>query len=100
MLRQEFAIGNYLKNPNCSLQISDYTRLQMVMLIEDLASIKQYKVETLYLAVAISDKYLVNIAVQGKQAPCLITLAVTSLLMGAKIEQPISPSFSRMVNLM
>ena len=100
MLRQEYAIGNYLQNPNCSLKIDDYTRQQMVMLIEDLASLKQYKVETLYLAVSIADKYLVNIAVQGNQAPCLITLAVTSLLMGAKIEQPISPSFSRMISLM
>ena len=40
MLRQEYAIGNYLQNPNCSLKISDYTRQQMIMLIEDLASIK------------------------------------------------------------
>lgn len=72
----------------------------MIMLIEDLSSIKQYKVETLYLAIAIADKYLVNIAIQGSRAPCLITLAVTSLLMGAKIEQPISPSFTRMINLL
>ena len=35
----------------------------MILLIEDLASIKQYKAETLYLAVSIADKYLVNVAV-------------------------------------
>ena len=72
----------------------------MIMLIEDLSSIKQYKVETLYLANAIADKYLVNIAIQGSKVPCLITLAVTSLLMAAKIEQPISPSFTRMISLL
>ena len=86
MLKQEYAIGDYLSNPKCSLKMTDYTRQQMVMLIEDLCALKQYKIETLYLAVSIADRYLVNIAVQCKEAPCLITLAVVSLLMAAKLE--------------
>ena len=72
----------------------------MVMLIEELINLKEYKLETLYLAVSIADKYLVNIAVKGEKAPCLITLAVVCVLMGAKMEQPISPSFNRMIYLM
>lgn len=58
----------------------------MVMLIEDLCSVKEYKIETLYLAVSLADRYLVNIAVLGKVAPCLITLAVSCILMAAKLE--------------
>ena len=63
MLRQEYAIGDYLSNPSCTLQISSFARQQMVMLIEELCNIKEYKLETLYLAVSIADRYLVNIAV-------------------------------------
>ena len=69
----------------------------MVKLIEELANLKEYKVETHYLAVSIADKYLVNIAVGGMKAPCLITLAVICVLMAAKMEEPLSPSFNRMI---
>lgn len=86
MLKQEYAIGDYVTKKNCSLKMTDYTRQQMVMLIEDLCALKQYKVETLYLAVSIADRYLVNLAVKGSPAPCLITLAVISVLMAAKLE--------------
>lgn len=72
----------------------------MVMLIEELIKVKDYKVETSYLAVSIADRYLVNIAVNGEKAPCLITLAVVCVLMGAKMEQPVSPSFNRIIHLM
>ena len=72
----------------------------MVMLIEELSNLKEYKLETLYLVVSLADRYLVNIAVKGQQAPCLITLAVVSVLMSAKLEQPISPSFNRMISIL
>ena len=85
MLRQEYAIGDYVKSQNCSLKMTDYTRQQMVMLIEDLALLKEYKPETLFLAVSIADRYLINIAVERKTAPCLITLAVVCILMAAKL---------------
>ena len=66
MLRQEYAIGDYLSDPNCSLQISSFARQQMVMLIEELSNLKEYKLETLYLAVSLADRYLVKIAVSRK----------------------------------
>ena len=46
--------------------MTDIDRKHMVMLIEDLHHLKEYKIETLYLAVSIADKYLVNVAVQNK----------------------------------
>ena len=63
MLRQEYGIGDYLSNPSCTLKISSFARQQMVMLIEELCNLKEYKLETLYLAVSLADRYLVNIAV-------------------------------------
>ena len=38
-----------------------------------------------------------HLAVNDKLVPCLYTLAVTCLLMAAKIAQPVSPSFTRMI---
>ena len=61
---------------------------------------KQYKRETLYLAVSLADRYLVYAAFSKKEPPCLVTLAVTCVLLAAKLEEPISPSFTRMINLL
>lgn len=37
----------------------------MVILIEDLHRHKGYKIDTLFLAVSVADRYLVNLAVEG-----------------------------------
>ena len=100
MLQQEFAVGDYLSNPRCSLDISVFARQQMVKLIEELAFMKDYKLETILIAVSLADRYLVNIAIKGEPAPCLIPLAVVCVLMAAKLEQPISPSFNRLIHLL
>ena len=63
-----------------------YSRWQIVSFIEKLTAAKKYKIETLYTAVSIVDRYLVYIAVNEQEAPCLITLAITSLLIAAKLE--------------
>ena len=86
MIRQEEAIGNYTSLEGCPLQITSHARQQMVSLIEELHTIKQYKIETLYLAVSLADRYLVYIAFSDKKAPCIVTLAVTCVLIAAKIE--------------
>ena len=100
MLQQEFAVGDYLSNPRCSLDISVFARQQMVRLIEELGFMKDYKLETILIAVSLADRYLVNIAIKGEPAPCLIPLAVVCVLMAAKLEQPISPSFNRLIHLL
>lgn len=58
----------------------------MVTLLEELTFLKRYKEETFYLALSIADRYLVQVAVKNKAAPCLITLAVVATLIAAKIE--------------
>ena len=48
----------------------------------------------------LADRYLAKLAEAETKAPCLVALGVTTLLMAAKIEEPISPSFERMVGLL
>ena len=100
MLSQEYAIGSYISTHGQTLSITAAQRKRMVILIEDLHRHKGYKIDTLFLAVSIADRYLVNMAVEGQKAPCLVTLGVTCLLMAAKLEQPMHPSFNIMIRLL
>ena len=100
MLDQERAVADYLSGPSCSLGITAFTRQRMVMLIEELTALKDYRTETLYLAVSLADRYLSRLAHRRAAAPCLILLAVTCILIAAKMEQPKCPSFGNMVGLL
>ena len=71
----------------------------MMTLMEELNRLKSYKEETFYLACSLADRYLFITAMTRQRAPCLIRLAIVCTLMAAKLEQPISPSFNRMVRL-
>ena len=72
----------------------------MVLLIEFLCEEKKYKTETLYLAVSLADRFISKTLCQNLNMPDLVTLAATSLLMAAKIEEPIEPSFNRIIKLL
>ena len=99
MLKKELAIGDYINYSEGQMQVSDGARRHMITLLEDLNRLKSYKEETLYLAASLCDRYLVNLAVKNSPAPCLIKLSIICTLMGAKLEQPIQPSYNRMVRL-
>jgi len=72
----------------------------LISVIQDLHKKKEYKQETLHLAGNIADRYLRLILAQGKPLPNFFALAATVMLMAAKVEQPISPSFNRMLGLL
>ena len=67
------------------------------MLIQELVLFKDYRIETLFLAVNLADRFLVHTQQEGEEAPNLIILTVTTLLLAAKVEQPIEPSFNRVI---
>ena len=71
----------------------------MVFLIEEIHRLKEYKEETFYTAVSIADRFLVYLTVSNQHPPCLIRLAIICSLLAAKIDQPVSPSFKRMIKL-
>jgi hypothetical protein len=60
---------------------------------------KAYRLETLFLAINIFDRIL-SIDLKFVHKSELILYAVTSLIIAAKQEQPLSPSISRMVRLL
>ena len=71
----------------------------MITVIIEVQRIKNYKEETLYLATGLADRYLALLTILQKPSPCLIRLAFCCVLMAAKLEEPIQPSFNRMVRL-
>ena len=62
-LGNEYAIGNFFEEQECELDISEEARFTMVQLIEQINNIRDYRPETLYLAVNIADRYLALMAV-------------------------------------
>lgn len=61
---------------------------------------KDYKIETLFIAANIFDRYIYAVGKENFNKSQVINLATICVLMSAKLEQPISPSFSRMINLL
>jgi hypothetical protein len=54
----------------------------------------------LFVAAGIFDHYITIVGLNVFVNSNVLHLAVTSVLMAAKLEQPISPSFNRMINLL
>ena len=61
---------------------------------------KNYKPETLFAASNILDHYLYKIGIEDFRKKQMINLATVSILMAAKLEEPISPSFTRMISML
>lgn len=61
---------------------------------------KGYKIETLFCACCIFDRYLSLIGHWNFALSKIITLSTISILLAAKLEQPMQPSFSRMISLL
>jgi len=68
--------------------------------IFDLHQKKDYKEETLFIAASIFDRYINILGVSHFNKALVLHLATIAVLMSAKLEQPISPSFTRMINLL
>ena len=62
MLNSEYIIGNYLDSTESKLDITAKQRRLMVLIMEKLNEMQNYKLETLFLAVSIADRYLLSLA--------------------------------------
>ena len=71
----------------------------MIVLIMDLHKAKGYRPETLFVACSIADRLLASYMKKDQKEPNLVHLATISVLLAAKLEQPMFPSFERMINL-
>ena len=103
MLGQDCAIGDYIAKFKTMPSLASFSyqdRERLVSIIQDLSKKKEYKQETMHLAANLADRYLSISIQQGKSVPNLFCLGATVMLMAAKLEQPISPSFNRMLALL
>ena len=95
MRRTEVRIGDYTKSGD----LSNEKRNSIISLVEKLAELKNYKMETLSLAVSIVDRYLAKVD-KNERVKCLGSIAVSCLLLAAKLEEPISPNYNNMCRLL
>ena len=98
-LEHEYAIGNFFTEEECHLDITEEARFTMVQLIEQINHMKSYREETLFLAVNIADRYLALLAVLHNQTPSLIELGVISIMLAAKLNEHLSPSYYNIVKI-
>ena len=56
-------------------------------MIYDLNTMKKYKEDTFYIACSIADRYILKLQEIGAIPKCFMDLAMTALLMAAKLEQ-------------
>lgn len=80
--------------------MTEHLRSYGIQKIFDLHQKKDYKEETLFVAAGIFDRYINISGVHSFDKHQVVHLATISVLMSAKLEQPISPSFTRMINLL
>ena len=74
-------------------------RQTMVLLMEEIATIKGYKELTVFLAVNIADRYLAKLSTLAHPMPPIVTLGVVSLLLAVKMNEPMGPNFGNMILL-
>ena len=99
MLQREQIIGDYISIPQNSVNMTEDIRVYMMTVIFEVHRIKNYKEETLYLAINLADRFLNSLATNQQPSPCLIRLSYVCILMAAKLEESVQPSFNRMVRL-
>lgn len=99
MLRSESTTGNYFNLKTCKLGFPVKARETMVQLMEELHQARSYNEHTLHIAINLADRYLHYLAKRGEKAPLLSHLTVISLLMAAKLNEPLVPAFENMVNM-
>jgi hypothetical protein len=54
----------------------------------------------LFVAAGIFDRYISTLGIQNFKKENVVSLSTISILMSSKLEQPVSPSFTRMINLL
>ena len=77
--------------------VTQFDRSYGIQKIFDLHIKKEYRIETLFIACSIFDRYLAAVGHWNFPRDMICRLATISTLMAAKLEQPISPSFAKMI---
>lgn len=112
MTEEAFALYNYLdptinkrlrhflhnaKDFDPNKLIKSIERSYGIQKIYDLHQKKRYKIETLFIAANVFDRYLALVGHWTVNFQQLVHLATISTLIAAKLEQPMSPCFEKML---
>lgn len=113
-MEEAFSITDYL-DPKCNpdyntflksssrpdlVQAYQRGRASGIQKIMHLHQEKGYKIETLFMACSIFDRYLALLGHWNFPINKIVNLSTICILMAAKLEQPMQPSFSRMISLL
>ena len=92
----------FLKSANRQEIVQAYQRGRAagIQKIMHLHQEKGYKIETLFMACSIFDRYMALIGHWNYPLAKIVNLSTISILLAAKLEQPMQPSFSRMISLL
>ena len=100
MLEDEYAMGDYLEHANSPLQITSEHRQKAVLLMSHMSDGAGCRAGTLYVAVSIMDRFLINLTSAGQRAPCLVTLGLVCVLIAAKLEDSKRASLRKLAGLL
>ena len=84
MMNRIKPLGNYCKSKY--LNMRGKRRKNLIKAIEDIIDECDFTLQTFYHAVNIVDSYLLSISNKKRAAPYLETLALTSVILAAKLE--------------
>ena len=112
-IEEVFALRNYL-DPKCNPKLLEFLtdkkmdngfkfetgRAYGMRKLIDLNEKKGYRIETLFAAQNIFDRYLNTVGHWTIPDKKYVLLATIATLMSAKLEQDVSPSFNRMISLL
>jgi hypothetical protein len=101
-IEEAFPTFNYFKGQNAgsvAQHITNNDRSFAIQKIFELHAIKKYKVETLFTACQVFDRYLITAGYKNFARKDIFTLTIISLLIAAKLEEAIAPSFLKMLSM-
>ena len=102
MLTKEKAVGNYLIDDEClkSLRMNSHDRETMIAFLQEIHRIKGYSIDTFFLACSIIDRFLQELTERREEAPHLALLATVSLMIAAKLSEPVKPCFEYTIRIL
>ena len=72
----------------------------MIALMQEIHRIKRYRIEPLFLACSILDRFLQKLKEAGTEAPNLVLLAVVGLMVAAKLNEHAKPCFELTIRIL
>ena len=82
------------------MQMNSHDRETMIAFLQEIHRIKGYSIDTFFLSCSIIDRFLQKLTVIGEEAPHLALLATVSLMIAAKLSEPVKPCFEYTIRIL